>query len=138
MLKGLKGLFDLPDDTKMKNSSFVHHGYLGNFEGRPIQTLNSMIKMMQEHEGLARNMIFESLGVKHYYDTYIKYNDYLFRVVKQGIEILYKESQWLQVVRQPKIFVVIAGKTLMAWSNGRIHAPKHRVIVKGKIDRYPY
>ncbi|KAI3857608.1 hypothetical protein MKW98_028872 [Papaver atlanticum] len=198
MLKGLKELFDLPDEIKMKNSGSVHHGYLGKFEGQPLyeslgihnapileqaqdftdllwpngnpafcQTLNSMSKMMQELEGLVRKMIFESLGVKHYYDSHIKDNDYLFRVMKysapfsddwtlglsphtdqdlitilyedrQGLEILSKEGQWLQVVQQPKTFVVMVGKTLMAWSNGRMHAPKHRVMVKGEKDRYSY
>ncbi|RZC90508.1 hypothetical protein C5167_029641 [Papaver somniferum] len=211
MLKGLKKLFDLPDETKMKNSGSVHHGYLGKFEGQPLyeslgihnapiceqaqaftnllwpdgnpafcQTLNSMSKMMQELEGLVRKMIFESLGVKHYCDSHIKDSDYLFRVMKynapisedwtlglsphtdqdlitilyedrQGLEILSKEGQWLQVVQQPKTFVVMVGKTLMCLSTishfylcrlgameGYTRQIIDRVMVKGEKDRYSY
>ncbi|KAI3949244.1 hypothetical protein MKW92_021999 [Papaver armeniacum] len=149
---GLKELFDLPDETKMKNSGSVHHGYLGKFEGQPLY----------ESLGIHNSPIFEqsqaftdlmwpdgnlafctkapftddwTLGLSPHTDQdliTILYED------RQGLEILSKEGQWLQVVQQPKTFVVMVGKTLMAWSNGRMHAPKHRVMVKGEKDRYSY
>ncbi|RZC74191.1 hypothetical protein C5167_049666 [Papaver somniferum] len=40
------------------------------------------------------------------------------------------------VVQQPKTFVVMVDNTLMAWSNVRMHATKHRVMVKGEKDSY--
>ncbi|KAI3983669.1 hypothetical protein MKX01_001073 [Papaver californicum] len=165
MLKGLKELFDLPDETKMKNSGSVHHGYLGEFEGQPLyESLGIHNAPILEQSQAFTDLI---LGVKDYYDSHIKDNDYLFRVMKynapfsddwtlglsphtdqdlitilyedrQGLEVLSKEGQWLQVVQQPKTFVVMVGKTLMAWSNGRMHAAKHRVMVKGEKDRYSY
>ncbi|KAI3937374.1 hypothetical protein MKW98_001945 [Papaver atlanticum] len=130
-------------------------------------TLNSMSIMMKELEGIIRKMIFESLGIKKYYDSNIKNADYMFRVMKykapftdhptiglpthtdkniltilyediQGLEVLSKKGQWIHVVPKQGNFLVIVGESLMAWSNGRIHAPKHRVMMKGEKDRYSY
>ncbi|KAI3970349.1 hypothetical protein MKX01_023996 [Papaver californicum] len=130
-------------------------------------TVNSMSIMMKEFEGIIRKMIFENLGVKDYYDSNIKSTDYIFRAMKykapfsdqptiglpahtdkniltilyeniQGLEVLSKEGQWIQVVPKQGSFLVIVGESLMAWSNGRMHAPKHRVMMKGEKDRYSY
>ncbi|KAI3977282.1 hypothetical protein MKX01_030908 [Papaver californicum] len=129
------------------------------------RTIHSAAKMLQELEGVVRKMIFESLGVDDYYDSNIKNSDHVFRVLKyraprsdesdiglpphtdksiltifyqdiNGLEFLSREGQWVKT--QPGTFTVIAGEALMAWSNGRIHAPTHRVIVNSEKDRYSY
>ncbi|KAI3971280.1 hypothetical protein MKW92_042230 [Papaver armeniacum] len=56
----------------------------------------------------------------------------------QGLEVLSKKGQWIHVVPKQGNFLVIVGESLMAWSNGRMHAPKHRVMMKGENDRYSY
>ncbi|MCL7032564.1 hypothetical protein MKW94_001586 [Papaver nudicaule] len=129
------------------------------------QTIHSVAKMLQELEGVVRKMIFENLGVEDYYDSNMKNSDNIFRVLKykaprngesniglpphtdksiltilyqytNGLEFLSKEGQWFET--QPGTFIVLAGEALMAWSNGRIHAPTHRVVINGEKDRYSY
>ncbi|RZC75215.1 hypothetical protein C5167_050697 [Papaver somniferum] len=131
------------------------------------QTLNSMAKRIQELEGIVRKMILQNLGVKNYYDSHIENSDSVFRVMKykaprsddsavgllahvdkniltilyqdiQGLELLSKEGQWFRVLPKAGTLTVFAGEALMAWSNGRIHAAKHRVIMQGRKDRYSY
>ncbi|KAI3977280.1 hypothetical protein MKX01_030906 [Papaver californicum] len=132
------------------------------------QTLNSIAKRIQELEGIVRKMVFLNLGVENYYDSHIKNSDSIFRVMKykaprsdddsavgllahvdkniltivyqdmQGLELLSQQGQWFRVLPKPGRLTVFAGEALMAWSNGRIHAAKHRVVMQGAKDRYSY
>ncbi|CAI9281032.1 unnamed protein product [Lactuca saligna] len=54
----------------------------------------------------------------------------------KGLQIKTKEGQWIEVDPLPSSFIVLAGDVCMAWSNGRIHAPYHRVIMQGNQERY--
>ncbi|CAL5440439.1 unnamed protein product [Camellia sinensis] len=73
----------------------------------------------------------------------------------QGVEVLSKEgNKWIQVKIPTGSFMVFVGDTFMlclvgefderfgkknrkvAWSNGRLHAAKHKVIMKGDKVRY--
>ncbi|CAH1428071.1 unnamed protein product [Lactuca virosa] len=54
----------------------------------------------------------------------------------KGLQIKTKEGQWIEVDPSPSSFIVMAGDVCMAWSNGRIHAPCHRVIMQGNQERY--
>ncbi|CAH1422742.1 unnamed protein product [Lactuca virosa] len=54
----------------------------------------------------------------------------------KGLQIKTKEGQWIEVDPLPSSFIVMAGDVCMAWSNGRIHAPCHRVIMQGNQERY--
>ncbi|MCL7045737.1 hypothetical protein MKW94_013065 [Papaver nudicaule] len=56
----------------------------------------------------------------------------------EGLEILSPGGKWFRVLPKPGTFTVFAGEALMAWSNGRIHAAKHRVMMQGAKDRYSY
>ncbi|MCL7030806.1 hypothetical protein MKW94_007301 [Papaver nudicaule] len=131
------------------------------------QTLNSMAKKVQEVEGIIRKMIFQNLGIEEYYDSNILNSDNLFRIMKykapcsddlvvglqphidkniltilyqdiHGLELFSKEGQWFQVSPQPGTFIVFAGEALMGWSNGKIHAAMHKVMMQGDKDRYSY
>ncbi|KAL9247370.1 hypothetical protein vseg_020811 [Gypsophila vaccaria] len=55
----------------------------------------------------------------------------------QGLEVQTKDGHWLTYDESsPQSFVVMAGEPFLAWSNDRIHAPIHRVIMKGEKPRY--
>ncbi|XVF47924.1 hypothetical protein PTKIN_Ptkin03bG0148800 [Pterospermum kingtungense] len=56
----------------------------------------------------------------------------------QGLEVITKQGHWEQVVVPKDAFVVIVGDVLKAWSNGRFVAVKHRVVMKGKKERYSF
>ncbi|XP_051123008.1 probable 2-oxoglutarate-dependent dioxygenase AOP1 isoform X2 [Andrographis paniculata] len=53
-----------------------------------------------------------------------------------GLEIQLRNGEWLSVDVPPASFVVMAGDAYQAWSNGRIFAAKHQVIMKGDRPRY--
>lgn len=53
-----------------------------------------------------------------------------------GLQFLTKDGQWVQPTFPPNAFIVIVGDVLKAWSNGRLHAMSHRVIMRGQKERY--
>ncbi|KAG2403354.1 2-oxoglutarate-dependent dioxygenase [Vigna angularis] len=58
----------------------------------------------------------------------------------EGLAVKLKNGKWFEVGVSPSLFLVMAGDALMlmtqVWSNGRIRACEHRVIVKSKKERY--
>ncbi|KAK2399053.1 putative 2-oxoglutarate-dependent dioxygenase AOP1 [Trifolium repens] len=56
----------------------------------------------------------------------------------QGLEVLTKENKWIQLDIPQEGCIVIVGDTLKAWSNGRLHAPTHRVTMCGDKERYSF
>ncbi|KAJ0680201.1 putative oxoglutarate/iron-dependent dioxygenase, non-heme dioxygenase domain-containing protein [Helianthus annuus] len=61
---------------------------------------------------------------------------YLHQDEVNGLEIKTKDGEWIEVDYTPSSFVVMAGGAFMAWTNGRIEAPTHRVMMTGDKDRY--
>ncbi|KAL2320697.1 hypothetical protein Fmac_029666 [Flemingia macrophylla] len=53
-----------------------------------------------------------------------------------GLEIKLKDGKWNGVDASSSLFVVMAGDALNVWSNGRIRACEHRVIMNAKKNRY--
>ncbi|KAG8391559.1 hypothetical protein BUALT_Bualt01G0200200 [Buddleja alternifolia] len=53
-----------------------------------------------------------------------------------GLEIQLRNGEWFAVDVPPGAFVVMAGDAYEAWSNGRVYAAKHQVIMKGDKPRY--
>ncbi|KAJ8751647.1 hypothetical protein K2173_025806 [Erythroxylum novogranatense] len=53
-----------------------------------------------------------------------------------GLEVQTKDGKWAEVVIPQNSFFVIVGDALKAWSNGRLQAAKHRVVISGDKDRY--
>ncbi|KAG8471717.1 hypothetical protein CXB51_036349 [Gossypium anomalum] len=54
-----------------------------------------------------------------------------------GLEIEVKDGQWIKLSNlSPSSFVFVVGDPLKAWSNGRLKAVNHRVMMSGDKDRY--
>ncbi|CAA2945094.1 probable 2-oxoglutarate-dependent dioxygenase AOP1 [Olea europaea subsp. europaea] len=53
-----------------------------------------------------------------------------------GLEVQLKNGEWISVDVPPGSFVVMSGDAYQAWSNGRIHAARHQVIMKEDKERY--
>nr|GEZ09249.1 probable 2-oxoglutarate-dependent dioxygenase AOP1 [Tanacetum cinerariifolium] len=54
----------------------------------------------------------------------------------KSLQIQAKDGEWIEVDLSPSTFIVMAGDVCMAWSNGRIQAPYHKVMMQGNKDRY--
>ncbi|KAJ0680204.1 putative oxoglutarate/iron-dependent dioxygenase, non-heme dioxygenase domain-containing protein [Helianthus annuus] len=74
------------------------------------------------------------LGVLPHTDK--SFMTYLQQDEVNGLEIKAKDGEWIEVDYPPSSFVVMAGDAFMAWTNGRIEAPTHRVMVTGDKERY--
>ncbi|KAK4725092.1 hypothetical protein R3W88_027871 [Solanum pinnatisectum] len=53
-----------------------------------------------------------------------------------GLQILNKNGEWIDVDISSNSFVVLAGDSFMAWTNGQLHSPLHRVTMAGENDRF--
>ncbi|KAA8541851.1 hypothetical protein F0562_023003 [Nyssa sinensis] len=123
-------------------------------------------KLISELGQMVVRMVFESYGVEKYYDSLIESVMYHVRFMKyqrpqvketvtglhphtdknfwtildqnqvKGLEIETKDGKWIGFEPSPSSFVVIAGEPFMAWSNGRVHAPYHRVMMSGNDTKY--
>ncbi|XP_014499326.1 probable 2-oxoglutarate-dependent dioxygenase AOP1.2 [Vigna radiata var. radiata] len=56
----------------------------------------------------------------------------------QGLQVLSKTGTWIDIVIPENCFMVIVGDVLKAWSNGRLHAATHRVMMSGEKERYSF
>ncbi|KAF5206767.1 2-oxoglutarate-dependent dioxygenase DAO [Thalictrum thalictroides] len=200
MFKSSKELFDLPDETKMKNTgSKPYNGYIGKIDVVPLyeslgiedvlnleavqafvqlmwpdgnsvfcEIVNSMTKKMYELNLTILKLLMESYGVEKYYSSHVDNSDIIFRAMKykapnsndseiglqphvdksclsilcqdsvQGLEVLSREGNWFRVAPLPGAFTVFIGDALKAWSNGRLHGVKHRVMMNGDKERYSF
>ncbi|XP_030549999.1 deoxypodophyllotoxin synthase-like [Rhodamnia argentea] len=54
-----------------------------------------------------------------------------------GLEIQTQDGHWIEVAfSSPSSFVVLTGESFYGWSNGRLHSPRHRVMMSGPEPRY--
>ncbi|RDY00506.1 putative 2-oxoglutarate-dependent dioxygenase AOP1.2, partial [Mucuna pruriens] len=56
----------------------------------------------------------------------------------KGLQVLSKTGKWIDLEIPQHGFVVIVGDTLKAWSNGRLRAATHRVVMRGEKERYSF
>ncbi|KAL1551450.1 deoxypodophyllotoxin synthase-like [Salvia divinorum] len=54
----------------------------------------------------------------------------------RGLEIETRDGDWIHFEPAPTKFIVVVGEALMAWSNGRIYCPLHKVVVRGIKEKY--
>lgn len=132
------------------------------------ETIDQYAKKVAELEQLVLRMVFESYGVEKYHNSHLNSTSYLLRIAKyrvpqknehnlgavghtdknfitilhendvNGLEVQTKDGEWLSIDSSPQSFIVMAGEPFLAWSNNRIHAPLHRVIMKGDKPRYSF
>ncbi|KAF9612984.1 hypothetical protein IFM89_004788 [Coptis chinensis] len=130
------------------------------------KTVYSYSKQVTELDQVVRRMVLESLGVEKYYDEHVESTTYLLRVMKykgpqtnetklglnshtdknivtilsqnqvHGLEVQTKDGEWIDVKVSPNSFVVMIGDSFLAWTNGRLHSPQHRVMMTGNEARY--
>ncbi|XP_015088866.1 probable 2-oxoglutarate-dependent dioxygenase AOP1 [Solanum pennellii] len=125
---------------------------------KPLVELDEMVKrMVLESLGL-QNYIDEFLDLTSFLLRLTKYNatqdgdignkpgigDHtdgnFLTIISQnqvnGLQILKKNGQWIDVDISSNSFVVLSGDSFMAWTNGRLHSPLHRVTMAGENDRF--
>ncbi|KAL8557626.1 hypothetical protein ACS0TY_004905 [Phlomoides rotata] len=130
------------------------------------KSVKSFAEQLNELDKTVRRMILESLGLEKYEDEHmdsthyvVKFNKYdgpgscetklgltshtdknivtiLYQNEVSGLQIQTKDGDWITVAHSPNCFIVLAGEAFHAWTNGRVHAPYHRVMMTGDEDRY--
>ncbi|KAK4374747.1 hypothetical protein RND71_005424 [Anisodus tanguticus] len=123
---------------------------------------------LQELDEKVVRMLFESYGIAKNCESYLESTTYLLRYIKydtpkmkensmvfpphtdktfttilyqnhvSGLEVQTREGQWITLEFSPSSFVVMAGEACRGWSNDRLLAPIHKVImdINGSETRY--
>ncbi|CAI9114062.1 OLC1v1014681C1 [Oldenlandia corymbosa var. corymbosa] len=130
------------------------------------ETALSFSRIVAELDQLVMIMVCETYGIEKEYESLLGSMSYLLRLIKyrgpeeneknlgivphtdksfmsilhqhqvKGLEIKTKDGEWILIDPSPRSFVVMAGDACMAWTNGRIEPPHHRVTMTGKKERY--
>ncbi|KAL8544486.1 hypothetical protein ACS0TY_004883 [Phlomoides rotata] len=130
------------------------------------KSVESFAEQLIELDKTVRRLLLESLGLKKYEDEHmdstqyvVKFNKYdgpgscetklgltshtdnnivtiLYQNEVSGLQIQTKDGDWITAAQSPNGFIVMAGDCFHAWTNGRVHAPSHRVMMTGDEDRY--
>ncbi|KAJ4806466.1 2-oxoglutarate-dependent dioxygenase [Rhynchospora pubera] len=58
------------------------------------------------------------------------------QIQTDGLELKTRDGDWIVMTPSPDSFLVMAGNSLRAWTNGRVHAPFHQILVGGETTRY--
>ncbi|CAN1287534.1 Probable 2-oxoglutarate-dependent dioxygenase AOP1.2 [Linum perenne] len=158
MVAALSQLFDLPEDTKKRH---VHpkpyRSYLGKNDVVPYLESFGIDHSPQLDEARAFSDLMWPHGnpafslMKYKVPPTISLNEesgshtdkngltILGQNDVQGLEIQTKDDgEWVQVVIPDGGFIAVVGDTLKAWSNGRLHAVRHRVVIRGEKERYSW
>ncbi|KAL6618732.1 hypothetical protein ACP70R_033871 [Stipagrostis hirtigluma subsp. patula] len=130
------------------------------------EIVHGAAKRIFELEEAVRRMVMEGLGVAKYHGELSESTWHLFRVSEykapnaaekkvrygshqdtnllsvvcqhevEGLEMQTRDGEWVVVKPSPTSLVVMVGNALRAWTNGRLHAPFHRITVSGNVTRY--
>ncbi|KAI3786049.1 hypothetical protein L1987_45176 [Smallanthus sonchifolius] len=128
-------------------------------------SIHTYSKKLWELDGMVRKMVFEGLNLTKYLKEHLEATNYHLKVMKyraaepsestmgldshadtsiltilhqngvQGLEIRTKDGDWITVNVSPNSFVVMAGESFNVLSNGRLHAPFHRVVMNANKTR---
>ncbi|RDX86165.1 putative 2-oxoglutarate-dependent dioxygenase AOP1.2, partial [Mucuna pruriens] len=131
-----------------------------------IESVNSYAKQLVELDYIVKRMVFESYGLERKkFESLLESTDYVLRGYKyripqvgesnvgvaphtdtalltilnqkvEGLGVKLKNGEWFEVGTSPSLYLVMGGDALLVWSNDRIPACEHRVLINSKIDRY--
>ncbi|KAL1551447.1 putative 2-oxoglutarate-dependent dioxygenase AOP1 [Salvia divinorum] len=123
-------------------------------------------KVVAALDKVVMTMVSEVYGIRKAYETLLETTSYLLRFSRylapagdeaglgivphtdksfttilhqrqvKGLQIMTKAGDWVGVDPSPSTFVVMAGDACMAFTNGRIEPPYHRVMIEGSEERY--
>ncbi|CAI0446965.1 unnamed protein product [Linum tenue] len=157
VFKSVKELFDLPLETKLKNTSKKPlHGYVGQYPILPLyesmgiedadvlEKVDGSTKSLWSHGNPAFRMMKykaaqtcdEEQGMHPHTDKDMI--TILYQNGVDGLEVKNKaDGQWIKCqFSRPTSFLVLVGDSLYAWLNGRVHSPVHRVTMSRSETRY--
>ncbi|KAL7140024.1 hypothetical protein ABFS83_09G093000 [Erythranthe nasuta] len=130
------------------------------------ETIYSYCKLLSELNKTVVKMVADSYGLEKYYDPLMESSFYMTRLMRyntpgenqcsigivphrdksfitvigtnevKGLEIETRGGDWIDYEPSLGKFIVIAGEPFMAWSNGRIYSPLHKVVAKGSKEKH--
>ncbi|XP_050257941.1 2-oxoglutarate-dependent dioxygenase AOP3-like [Quercus robur] len=128
------------------------------------ESADSYVKLMAELDKMVTKMVFENYGVGDYYDSHMESTTHSFGILKynepqktgtkngldnhtdkhfttilhqnrvKGLEIKTKDGEWIDFDPSPSSFIFLAGDGLQVWSNDRIKACMHRVLLAENLE----
>ncbi|KAH7866729.1 hypothetical protein Vadar_024151 [Vaccinium darrowii] len=157
------GIDDAPVPDKVKGfTDLLWPGGNENF----CKTIQSYSEQLSKLDQIIRRMVLESYDLEKYLGEHMDSTNYLLRVMKykgpqtsatklglnshtdknivsilcqnqvDGLEVQTKDGEWIDVKPSPDSFIAMIGDSFYAWTNGRLHSPYHRVMMKGNEARY--
>ncbi|XP_020225793.1 probable 2-oxoglutarate-dependent dioxygenase AOP1 [Cajanus cajan] len=130
------------------------------------ESVNSYAKQLVELDHIVKRMVFESYGLEmKKFESLLESTDYVLRGYKyrtpqvgetnvgvaphsdtalltilnqkvEGLGVKLKDEEWFEVGVSPSLYLVMAGDAMRVWSNDRIRACEHRVLINSMIERY--
>jgi isopenicillin N synthase-like dioxygenase len=130
------------------------------------ETLYSYCQLLLELHHAVMKMVIGSYGLDKYYDPLIQSSFYMTRIMKynapgknesrigivphrdksfmtvigtnevKGLQIETPDGEWIDFEPSPSKFIVVVGEAMMAWSNGRLYCPLHKVVARGTEEKY--
>nr|XP_043627165.1 probable 2-oxoglutarate-dependent dioxygenase AOP1 [Erigeron canadensis] len=121
---------------------------------------------LKELDEIVRTMVLESLNLEKYIEEHMDLTSYLVRVMKyrspkkdesnvgllshadknivtilhqnevEGLEVQNRDGEWFKVKFSTNSFVVMVGESFKVWTNGRLNATTHKVVMSGVKDRF--
>ncbi|KAI3525087.1 hypothetical protein L1887_03759 [Cichorium endivia] len=128
--------------------------------------IQSYIEKLTLLDQIVRMMVLESLNLEKYLEEHMELTNYLLRVMTYrvpkdnesnvglnghadkniltilhqnevgGLEVQNDDEEWIKAKVSRNCFVVMAGETFNIWTNGRLRAAFHRVVMNGEGTRY--
>ncbi|CAB4279272.1 unnamed protein product [Prunus armeniaca] len=160
-----KGLGIVNGTNPKETQEFTHHFWPdGNDQFRESADLYA--RVMAEIDHAVTRMVFENYGVEKYHDDHFQSTSHTLRFLTykepkkfevdvglrshtdknfstvlhqnhvNGLEINTKNDEWVVFDPLPSSVIFIAGDGFQVWSNDRIRACRHRVILRENEARY--